>query len=454
MISIDEARRAAVEVSFDGVDITGSMAPYLLSLTYTDNEEDAADDLQIKLQDRDGIWLENWLADVINAAAEETTTSGGGDANPDALNAGVAVTLDKTPLYVSSTATSPAAHKTGTFWLYDGELVSGRYRITNAESRVGKKPVGQNVTGWVNAADIGASASDTEDGSGAGTATSLQIGAIIARENWNGDSKQEVLDCGIFELDGLKPNGPPATITIKATSLPYDCKIRQTKRSKAWEAYKLSGIVQEMAQTNGLTVMYLSGSDPYYDRVEQFKESDTSFLSRLCHDAGISLKVTTKMIVLFDQAEYEAKDPVRTITQGDGSYTKYDLNAGTADKKYQSCRVSYVSPTNGKCIEGIAYISGYNAKSKTNQQLEVAAKVSNAAEARRLAAKRLRLHNKYQQMVAFTLPGDTSLVAGVTILLCKWGCFDGKYIIKTAVHTVSGSGYTTKITARRVLEGY
>ena len=32
------ARRTVVEIAFDGVDITESIRPYLLSVTYTDNE--------------------------------------------------------------------------------------------------------------------------------------------------------------------------------------------------------------------------------------------------------------------------------------------------------------------------------------------------------------------------------------------------------------------------------
>ena len=40
------ARHAECTVEFDGVDITSSIKPYLLSLTFTDNEEDASDDLQ------------------------------------------------------------------------------------------------------------------------------------------------------------------------------------------------------------------------------------------------------------------------------------------------------------------------------------------------------------------------------------------------------------------------
>lgn len=37
------ARHAECTVEFDGVDITSSIKPYLLSLTFTDNEEDASE---------------------------------------------------------------------------------------------------------------------------------------------------------------------------------------------------------------------------------------------------------------------------------------------------------------------------------------------------------------------------------------------------------------------------
>lgn len=92
------------------------------------------------------------------AAAEGAQGSGASAAAGGAsggAKAGAAVTLNATPLYVASTSKSRAATKTGTYYLYDGILIRGRYRITNTPSRVGKTPVGKNVTGWVDAADIG-----------------------------------------------------------------------------------------------------------------------------------------------------------------------------------------------------------------------------------------------------------------------------------------------------------
>ena len=86
------------------------------------------------------------------AAAEGAQGSGASAAAGGAsggAKAGAAVTLNATPLYVASTSKSRAATKTGTYYLYDGILIRGRYRITNTPSRVGKTPVGKNVTGWV-----------------------------------------------------------------------------------------------------------------------------------------------------------------------------------------------------------------------------------------------------------------------------------------------------------------
>lgn len=349
------ARRAELSVSFDGVDITEDIKPYLKSLTYTDNEEGDADDLQIVLQDRNRLWLEIWLPEAVEAAA----------------------------------------------------------------------------------------------------AGNLKIGASILRKNWQSDGKDETLPCGSFELDSVDSSGPPALVTVRATALPYSAAIRQTKKSKAWEAYYLSGIAREMAGSAGLRCLYEAAADPFYKRTEQVKTSDISFLSKLCRDAGISMKATDSQVVLFDQAAYEAKPPVMTIKMADpskplaGAYTKYRLSAGAAATQYASCRVSYVDPASGKCIEGMAQADGSDGES--GQCLEISAKVGSAGEAQALAGKLLRLHNKLERTAVITLPGNPVLVAGVTVMLEGCGGWSGKYIVSQARHIVNASGYTTQVTLRRVL---
>ncbi len=67
---------------------------------------------------------------------------------PKVPKAGDTVTLNKGKLYLSSTGNT-AVTRTGTFYLYDGQKINGRYRVTNKTSRVGKKPLVLNVSGWV-----------------------------------------------------------------------------------------------------------------------------------------------------------------------------------------------------------------------------------------------------------------------------------------------------------------
>ncbi len=347
MIRQSLARRAAVSVTFDGADITGSIRPYLLSLTYTDSEEDESDSIRIQLQDRDGIWLESWLNRVVEATA----------------------------------------------------------------------------------------------------AAKFSMSAVIVPEYWGSGG---ALPTGKFELDSVEAGGPPSVISIRGSSLPYGSSIRQTKKTKAWENYSLSGIAGEIAGRAGLTCMYEAASDPAFERKEQTKKSDIAFLSDLCHDAGISLKCTDGQLVLFDQSAYEALPPVMTIRRGGGAYEDYSLSTGSAETQYGSCRVSYADPATGTCIEATATAEGDDGESE--QCLEITARVSSAGEARLLAEKQLRLHNKFNRTASFTLPGNTALVAGVTVRLEGFGGWDGKYMVKQATHTVSG-GYTTKIQLRKVLGG-
>lgn len=81
-----------------------------------------------------------------------------GQDNPSGGNAPftprMMVALDNTPLYISATAKTPAARKSGTYYIYDGKEINGRYRITSSPQKALKTPIGDNVTGFVNKGDI------------------------------------------------------------------------------------------------------------------------------------------------------------------------------------------------------------------------------------------------------------------------------------------------------------
>lgn len=57
------ARRAYPKVIYNKVDISEALKPYLKSVEYMDMLTGQADDLQLTLEDRDGLWLEAWFPD-------------------------------------------------------------------------------------------------------------------------------------------------------------------------------------------------------------------------------------------------------------------------------------------------------------------------------------------------------------------------------------------------------
>jgi hypothetical protein len=66
---------------------------------------------------------------------------------------GTKITLNNATLYASATATS-GTKKSGTFYIYDGQVVNGRMRVTTKAEYCGATPVGQYVTGWISVNDI------------------------------------------------------------------------------------------------------------------------------------------------------------------------------------------------------------------------------------------------------------------------------------------------------------
>ena len=79
----------------------------------------------------------------------------GGTVKPEKSYAkGRAIRLSNTVLYGSASAKTAAGRKTGTYYLYDGVEISGRYRITTSAANCGKTPTGNYVTGYINKSDI------------------------------------------------------------------------------------------------------------------------------------------------------------------------------------------------------------------------------------------------------------------------------------------------------------
>ena len=275
----------------------------------------------------------------------------------------------------------------------------------------------------------------------------------ITQANWDSDGKDISLNCGTFELDDVTMSGPPQTVTLKGTSCSFNSGIRTKKYTKGWQNTTLEKIAKSIANACGYTLMYLPNKTVKYTRKDQSNQTYIVFLQTLCKTAGLSLKVTNGTLVIFDQSSKEAAQTVRNIKRGDGTYSKYNFRTSLSNTAYSACHVKYTT-TSGKEIEYTYTPPGGTYDEDT--VLEVSnEKVESTAEAKQIAIAKLRAANKGETSGSFTMTGDLTLCAGLTVQVSGFGAFNGKYIIEKATHTIRKSGgFTTAVNLRQVINGY
>lgn len=255
------------------------------------------------------------------------------------------------------------------------------------------------------------------------------------------------LYCGTFEIDDVDIAGPPSTMTIKAVSTGISSKLRQEKHTSAWEDTTLEEIAGELAGNSDFQLFY-EAPEKSYQRVDQREESDLAFLSRITEEAGLSLKVADRRVVIFDEQEYENRDSVAAYHVEGGQVVSYSARSKTREV-YKSAKVSYRDPVANELIE---FEYAADPEPPVGQVLEIRKRVESIDQARELARRELRNKNRHESQASITCPGDPRLQAGQNIDLDGLGILSGKYHIEQARHTVNDQGgFTTRATCHRVL---
>lgn len=281
------------------------------------------------------------------------------------------------------------------------------------------------------------------------------------------------LYCGKFFVDSLSASGSPRVLNMRAVSIPLNKPIRRKLKTRAWEKTSLRDIAGAIAREAGMELLYDAQENPVYDRQDQKRESDLQFLSRLSREMGISLKVTDEKIAMFDQASYEKKTPVKTLSLKLSPILSWSFESSQSEK-YKSVTVAYRDPKQKK--KGTA--AGYNmdlektgGKKSSNpavmtctytdpdandewQEYSLKRRAKSVSDAERLAKAKLRELNSRSVTGFISLVGDPALVAGVVVKVAGFGSFDGNFIVQEAVHNISSGGYTTSLSLRRVNNNY
>lgn len=272
---------------------------------------------------------------------------------------------------------------------------------------------------------------------------------------------ETIFKAGKFEIDEIEANGYPSTVKIKGVSVIGNSTLRGTRKNKTWEKISVWKAADDICSQNGLSLMWDCEENPNIDHAEQADQSDLEFLLKICKENGMSLKVMAEQIVIFDDAKFEAKDPVITVykpgvqaeldekTMPLRWLLDYSFRAKTRDTYYK-CKVKYRKGKKKETIEGEYAVSG----KKEGRILYVREQVRDVAEAERLAKKKLREANKDAVTGSFSTIGNHNFAAGQVIAMQNFGHFDGDYLVTKVTHEINGPSYVTKIDIRRCLSGY
>ena len=302
------------------------------------------------------------------------------------------------------------------------------------------------------------------------------------------------LQTGLMIINSLSAQGAPRTFDMQAISVPLENTARKTVKTRNFENLDLQAIAGTIASDNKLKLFFDSEENPTYDRIDQKDETDLKFLERLCKEAGLSLKVNSEQLIMFEQKSYEKKEPIATYILGLSNILRWSFNAQQAER-YRACQVKWrdhkkkgkdapppqtrsafrsapdeqkekvdlswehnpQEVKKGKTALKAEYID-YTYTDETvdpsGQVYVLKKRCTSFAEAQKLAKAKLRQLNARHLTGSLSLIGDLLMCAGSVIKILGFGSFDGNFIIEKATHTMSSSGYVTSIDVRRVNNEY
>ena len=262
------------------------------------------------------------------------------------------------------------------------------------------------------------------------------LAARILTYSWWSKSAMVQLVCGTFSLDDISFSGAPDVMTVGAVSTPAADAFKTTERTKTWENSTVQQIAGDIAKRYKLALLY-DAPTIKITVLEQSGATDSAFLANICKDYGLSLKVYSSKLVIFDRESYKKKPAVKTIDKGDMlSYTFNTTLAGT----YTGGELVYTDAA-GKQI---AYKTGTGPRI-----LKSNARASNAAEAKRKLDAAIKDANHGESTLSFSTMGQPTLAAGQTINIAGLGRASGKYYIDKLTHSV-GEAYTTAFECSKV----
>ena len=254
------------------------------------------------------------------------------------------------------------------------------------------------------------------------------------------EDSSESLPCGMFEVDQIEYSFPPHVLSIKGVSTAITKGMRNENHTRAWENVQIRTICADIANIHGLKLFY-DAPDYMIERREQVSKPDIEFLSALCSDYGLSVKVRDNKLIVYDIEEYESHESVSEILLSDKKILSCKFTSKSVEV-YRKAKVKYHHP-----VKHEDYDEEYEDESEegSERELEIREYAESSSQAAKIAEKRIKTGNKKEITGNISMMGDLRFSGGQNITLGEAGMFSGKYTITKATHKIDSSGYTTSL---------
>ncbi len=242
-------------------------------------------------------------------------------------------------------------------------------------------------------------------------------------------------DCGKFTLDSFSFGGWPVTASISGVSAPADTNFREAKRSQTWENVTLLEIGKEIAGRAGISLEWDGGNEIFtLGSIEQSEQTDSEFFNSLCDRYGLTMKVYSDKLVVFDGQKYREKSSVGTLKRENMLSWSWSTEL---EGSYTGGEFAYTDPQTEEDIS-VSIGSG-------ERTLKMSGKADSKADAERQLRAGFNKANNGATKLSVTLAGGKIFAAGQTVDVEDLGKLSGKYYIESVSHRVGSSGYELEL---------
>ena len=261
----------------------------------------------------------------------------------------------------------------------------------------------------------------------------------IRTRNWSGDGQQLDFPCGTFRVDDFSFSGGPVRLRMEAAAVPADGSgFKATERTETYEATSLAEIGRIITARAGMD-LFFEAEDVTIEKTEQSQQNDCAFYTGLVETFGLAAKIYDDRLVVFSEADYEAKAPKVILTPADfdPGWSWHTEVTGT----YTGVRYQYTNSEKNKTFTVTAGGGG--------RILIVNEPADNLTEATAIALAALNRANRGTTTMRLTMMARPGLIASDCVEIQGLQRIDGKYYIDQITQSI-GSGYTMALDLRRV----